>query len=151
MKLKIKKLYPDAQLPTYGSNGAACFDLYAYMGAEDPVTLEAGMTANFETGRAFEIPEGYAMLIFSRSGHGFKNGVRLCNCVGVIDSDYRGQVQVKLVNDGNIPFTVYNGDRIAQAMLIPVPAVQFEEVAELTTTVRGEGGFGSTDKQGSLF
>lgn len=84
------------------------------------------------------------MLIYSRSGHGFKHGVRLANAVGVIDSDYRGEVQVKLVNDGGMPFYVNKGDRIAQAMLVPVQQFQLAEVEDLSETARGAGGFGST-------
>jgi dUTP pyrophosphatase len=86
------------------------------------------------------------MLIFSRSGHGFKNNIRLSNCTGVIDSDYRGEVQVKLASDDpdGAVFSVAHGDRIAQAMVLPIEQVSFEEVTELSTTERGEGGFGST-------
>jgi dUTP pyrophosphatase len=84
------------------------------------------------------------MLIFSRSGHGFKNDVRLSNCVGVIDSDYRGEVQIKLSNDGGDHFTINNDDRIAQAMLVKLPWVELIEVDELSETARGTNGFGST-------
>lgn len=84
------------------------------------------------------------MMVYSRSGHGFKSDVRLANCVGVIDSDYRGEVKVKLTNDGNEYMQVNEGDRIAQAMIIPVEQVKFIEVAELSDTERGTGGFGST-------
>jgi dUTP pyrophosphatase len=84
------------------------------------------------------------MLIFSRSGHGFKDALRLSNCVGVIDSDYRGEVMVSLRADGEACPKIRTGDRIAQAMILPVPAVEFEEVEDLTETARGAGGFGST-------
>lgn len=143
MKLKIKKLHKDAIIPKYATDGSACFDLHALNSGDVPA---CGGATGFRVGLAFEVPEGYAMLIFSRSGHGFNNGIRLVNSVGVIDSDYRGEVSVKLRNDSGCRFSVHSGDRIAQAMLIPVPVVQIEEVDELTETARGDGGFGSTGK-----
>lgn len=141
MELKIKKVLPEAILPVYGTEGAACFDLYA---------ATCGMVTNtkpalIRTGLAFDIPEGYVMHIYSRSGHGFKHGVRLSNCVGVIDSDYVGEVMVRLTCDDPLgEFRVQPGDRIAQAMLVPVSQVSFVEVEELKETERGAGGFGST-------
>lgn len=161
MQIKIKKLDDRAQLPVYATTGAACFDLHTIVDDVDPKqvsvmgaqTIMQGELAGkgafeqatvYRTGLAFEIPEGYVMLVYSRSGHGFKHGVRLANCVGVIDSDYRGEVMVKLHNDSRFAFTVYNGDRIAQAMIIPVQQVQFELVTELSSTERGSGGLGST-------
>lgn len=135
--LKVKRLHPDAKLPTYATAGAACFDLAALRGGEvEP-------TNRFRTGLAFEVPAGHVMLVFSRSGHGFNNDVRLANCVGVIDSDYRGEVEVKLTADG-APVYVTSGDRIAQAMVLPVQQFTILEAAELSVTDRGEGGFGST-------
>lgn len=147
MKIKVKKLFNNVQLPVYGSAGAACFDLHAYMQLHEPelCVLDAHTPAVFHTGLSFEIPEGFVMLIFSRSGHGFKNDVRLANCVGVIDSDYRGEVCVKLSMDAYGQFVVKHGDRIAQAMIMPVPTIEFEE-GELSDTSRGTGGFGSTGK-----
>jgi dUTP pyrophosphatase len=143
LNVKIKKTHPLAQLPNYATNGAACFDLHAMLSNE--INIAPFQTATIETGLSFEIPEGHVMLIYSRSGHGFKNDVRLSNCTGVIDSDYRGSVLVKLVNESSAyDFTVKNGDRIAQAMVIPVQQVSFEEVSELSSTERGNGGFGST-------
>lgn len=118
MKVKIKKLRDDAIMPTYGSEGAGCFDLYAL---EKQAFND---TAKFDTGVAFEIPEGFVMLVFSRSGHGFKSDVRLSNCVGVIDHDYRNSVQVKLRADGDM-FAVEIGDRIAQAVIVPAGNDQF--------------------------
>ena len=150
MQLKIKQLDYRAQLPVYATTGAACFDLHAIvthdcMPDETPLEdMPPNLPRVIRTGLAFEIPEGYVMLVYSRSGHGFKNGVRLANCVGVIDSDYRGEVMVKLHNDSCFAFNVYNGDRIAQAMIIPVQQVQFELVEELSSTERGSGGMGST-------
>ncbi len=153
MQVKIKKLIDSAIVPTYGTKGAACFDLYA---CEIPeVDISSGVADNvinankaiIRTGLQFEIPEGQVMLVFSRSGHGFKNDVRLANCTGIIDSDYRGEVMVKLSWDGAYnPLLVYNGDRIAQAMLMPVEQVTFEVVEELTETDRGTSGLGSTGK-----
>lgn len=153
MKLKIKKLHPAAITPTYGTPGAACFDLYAAtvsgmetigsnIWKDDPVTCDTGLS--------FEVPEGHVMLVFSRSGHGFKHDVRLANCTGVIDADYRGSVQVKLISDRDDestrtpPLFVKPGDRIAQALIIPVPTVEFDVVDDLSATTRGDGGFGST-------
>lgn len=138
--LRVQRLHPDAILPTYATDGAACFDLHALHGD----VVGDGLPVVFRTGLSFEIPPGYAMKVYSRSGHGFKHGVRLANCTGIIDSDYRGEVMVKLVSDNGGFMHVNAGDRIAQAMLVPVPAVELVEVDELTTTQRGAGGFGST-------
>lgn len=141
MELKIKKVLPEAILPVYGTAGAACFDLHA----ANCGTITNTMPALIRTGLAFDIPEGYVMHIYSRSGHGFKHGVRLSNCVGVIDSDYVGEVMVRLTCDDPLGgFRVQPGDRIAQAMLVPVSQVSFVEVEELKETERGAGGFGST-------
>lgn len=146
MKLKIKKLHPAAMLPTYATPGAACFDLYALPENDKAVPVCFGLPTTIPTGLAFEVPEGHVMLIFSRSGHGFNNDTRLANCVGVIDSDYRGEVKVKLTRDQSpTSYPIFkHGDRIAQAMVIPLPKVTFEEVQELSDTQRGNGGFGST-------
>lgn len=154
MKVKIKKLHPDAIVPTYGTSGAACFDLYAIEDADMSSLLPSDCqmpvefygACTFRTGLAFEVPEGHVMQVYSRSGHGFKHGVRLSNCTGIIDSDYRGELMVKLHNDGDDPFMVKKGDRIAQAMIVPVNQVSFDVVDELSDTDRGEGGFGSTGK-----
>ena len=139
LTLKVKRLDPKAHIPEYATAGAACFDLHS---------IESGgvaFTRVFKTGLAFEVPEDHVMLIFSRSGHGFKSNMRLANCVGVIDSDYRGEVQVKLTHDGDHALPqIFAGDRIAQAMVLPIQQVSFLEVEELSTTERGEGGFGST-------
>ena len=140
MDVRIKRLHPDAQLPTYASNGAACFDLYAaHPGEVGPYSFGV-----VNTGLAFEVPDGWALMIYSRSGHGFKQRISLVNSVGIGDADYRGGVMVGLRNDGPLRFDYEAGARIAQAMLIPVPHVAFVEVDELTDTARGTGGFGST-------
>lgn len=146
--VNIKRTHPLAQIPTYGTDGAACFDLHAVMEpAETSSThVHPGTPATFSTGLQFEIPKDYVMLVFSRSGHGFKNDVRLANCTGVIDSDYRGEVMVKLTSDNGDKnsMIVRHGDRIAQAMIVPVEKVAFFETDELSNTDRGTGGFGST-------
>ncbi len=141
--VNIVKTHPDAVVPFYGTLGAACFDLYS---TESTTVLPQCGSKFIGTGLTFEIPSGYVMLVFSRSGHGFKNDIRLCNSVGVIDSDYRGEVMVKLHNDGQSEYQVAKGERIAQAMIIPHPPVTFSVVENLSETIRGEGGFGSTGK-----
>jgi len=143
MKVKVKKLHPDAIIPRYQTEGAACFDLHA---CEERPLVFAGVPIVIETGLAFEVPEDHVMMIFSRSGHGFTFDVRLANCVGVIDSDFRGPVKVKLTRDSapsNI-LKVKKGDRIAQAMIIPIPRIELIESEELSDTVRGSAGYGST-------
>jgi dUTP pyrophosphatase len=145
MKTKFKKVHPLAVAPLYATPGAACFDLVAV----DHGTQHKrdSLAIVYRTGLAFEIPAGHVMLVYSRSGHGFNQGIRLSNCVGVIDSDYRGEVMVALRDDGArgamIPIPKA-GDRVAQAMIVPVDRVEFEEADELSETARGAGGFGST-------
>lgn len=146
-ELKVKRLHPDAVIPKYATEGSACFDLVAIdCGQQSPVWASApGVT--FRTGLAFEVPPGHVLLVFSRSGHGFNYDTRLANCVGVIDADYRGEVMVRLIRDGGNAIDIFRvnpGDRIAQAMLVPIPRVRLVEVDELSETARGEGGFGST-------
>lgn len=139
IKLKTKRLSPDAKLPTYGSDDAACFDLYA---AEDTSDF-GGVTVG--TGLAFEIPEGYEVVIRPRSGLAFNHSIHAF--AGTLDSDYRGEVKVLLYHvTGAQHVAVSAGDRIAQASLQKVNRVSFEEVTELSDTARGEGGFGSTGK-----
>lgn len=141
MKVKIKKVHQDATTPTYATMGSACFDLYT---VDEGLVLPAS-AKTFSTGLAFEIPEGHVMLLFSRSGHGFNHGVRLSNCVGVIDSDSRDAVRVKLHNDRiDGGFHVVKGSCIAQAMIIALPNVGLEVCNELSDSERGIGGFGST-------
>lgn len=143
MNVKIKKIHPDAKVPVYGSKGAACFDLYAARVINTADDIE--LTVTYGTGLQFEVPEGHVMMIYSRSGHGFKHGITLVNSTGVIDADYRGEVCVKLrktrIDMHGMPDV---GERIAQAMILPVEQVAFEEVDELSDTARGKGGFGST-------
>ena len=139
MQVKIKKLHPDAVTPQYATGGSACFDLSS-VGDAQPHPADP-RAAVFRTGLSFEIPQDHVMLVFSRSGHGFSSGIRLSNCVGVIDADYRGEVRVSLRSDAD---HVPTGGRIAQAMILPVQQVSFLEVDELGTTERGTGGLGST-------
>jgi dUTP pyrophosphatase len=141
MNIKIKQLSASAVMPVYATAGAACFDIAT---VDDNVDIRPGAWAVLGTDLAFEIPPGHVMMVYSRSGHGFKNGVRLANSVGVIDSDYRGELKIKLHNDSSRVFSVNRGDRIAQAMIVPVSQVTFETADELGATDRGAGGFGST-------
>jgi dUTP pyrophosphatase len=141
MNIKVKLLSPQAKMPAYATSGSACFDIAT---VDDDVDIRPGAWAVLGTDLAFEIPDGHVMMVYSRSGHGFKNGVRLANSVGVIDSDYRGELKIKLHNDSSRTFSVNRGDRIAQAMIVPVSQVQFDSVDELGATERGTGGFGST-------
>jgi dUTP pyrophosphatase len=144
MKLKIKRLDERAIIPKFATDGAACFDLHAIDGDVFESHPTDAKAAIFRTGLAFEIPPGYVMNVYSRSGHGFKDAMRLSNCVGVIDSDYRGEIKVALRVDGESRTLVRTGDRIAQAMIVALPVVQIEEVDELSDTARGASGFGST-------
>ena len=142
--VSVKKLRQNAVLPTYGSAEAAGADLYACLDA--PVTIDAGETLLIPTGLALEVPKGYAGLIYARSSLGTKRGLAPANKVGVIDSDYRGEIGVVLHNHGKVAQTIQPGERIAQLLITPVLTPAFEEVAELTETQRGAGGFGSTGK-----
>ncbi len=148
MKLELKRLDPKALLPAYATPGAAAMDLRACL--DGPLTLKP-CRDNWNcvlvpTGLAMAIPQGYVGLIFARSGLASKEGISPANCVGVIDSDYRGEVKVALVNHGGADYVIRPGDRIAQLMITPVVQPQIEEVHELSETLRGGGGFGSTGK-----
>lgn len=145
MLVKFKKLSADAIMPTYGTPYSAGADLYACMDA--PITIEPGQTQLMHTGIAMEIPEGYAGLNFARSGLATKRGLAPANKVGVIDSDYRGEILVALHNHGTAAQTIEPGERISQLLLVPVMQAQFEETEELSDTLRGEGGFGSTGRK----
>ena len=142
--IKVKKLRPGAHLPTYGTEFSAGADLYACL--EEPVIIAPGETKKIPTGLAMEIPIGCAGLIYARSSLGTKQGLAPANKVGVVDSDYRGEFMVFLHNHGSQTQTVSHGDRVAQLLVTPVFTPGFEEVDELTDTVRGAGGFGSTGK-----
>ena len=142
--IKVKKLRPGAQLPTYGTAFSAGADLYACL--EEPVTIAPGETKKIPTGLSMEIPVGFAGLIYARSGLGTKQGLAPANKVGVVDSDYRGEFMVFLPNHSAEKRTVSHGDRVAQLVVTPVFTPGFEETDELTDTARGAGGFGSTGK-----
>ena len=138
----VKKLHPQAKLPTYGSEFAAGADLYACVEAD--ITIVPGDTALIPTGIAVEIPVGYVGLVYARSGLACKKGLAPANKVGVIDCDYRGQILVALHNHGTVDRTVEPGMRIAQMVITPYLTVQYQEAETLSDTCRGEGGFGST-------
>lgn len=142
--IAVKKLREDAHLPTYGSAEAAGADLYACL--DETVTVEPGETVFIPTGIALEVPKGCAGLIYARSSMGAKRGLAPANKVGVIDSDYRGQIMVALHNHSNSSQQVALGERIAQLLITPVLTPQYEQVEELSDTDRGAGGFGSTGK-----
>lgn len=142
MEVKIKKLDSKAIIPSYGSEYAAGADLYACINGE--TVIDPHCTALIPTGIAVELPIGYVGLIYARSGLATKKGLAPANKVGVVDCDYRGEVKVALHNHSGVPQTVSAGERIAQFVIAPYVTAQFTETEELSATVRGEGGFGST-------
>lgn len=159
VQLKVKKLDPRAHKIQRATDGAACFDVHAIDVPGGEVSLQPGQTIILRTGLAFEIPKGYKMNVFSRSGQGIKSDVRLANCTGIIDNDYRGEVMVKLTRDMVTPFDrattaepfiIREGDRICQAELQEVIEIEFISVDDLSETARGEGGFGSTGTSAQL-
>ena len=145
-QVKIKKLDPNATIPTSGSAFAAGYDLYACLSGDGEVTIPAHHTVMVPTGIAVALPEGTFGGVFARSGLASREGLRPANCVGVVDSDYRGECFIALHNDAEEPRTVRTGDRIAQLVLLPYLPIEFDEVADLPETARGEGGFGSTGR-----
>ena len=145
MKVNVKKLRDGATLPSYGSKEAAGADLYAC--TNGALTIAPGETKFIPTGIALELPLGYAGFIYARSGIACKRGLAPANKVGVIDSDYRGEVMVALHNHSNTEAQIENGERVAQLVVAPYLTVLFEEADELCDTERGEGGFGSTGKK----
>ena len=142
--IAVKKLRENAVLPTYGSAEAAGADLYACL--DETVAIAPGQTVFVPTGIALEVPKGCAGLIYARSSMGAKRGLAPANKVGVIDSDYRGEIMVALHNHGASAQQVAPGERIAQLLITPVLTPQYEQVEELSDTDRGAGGFGSTGK-----
>lgn len=142
--VRVKKLNQNARIPTYGSVEAAGADLYACL--EEPITVMPGEVAWVGTGIALEVPKGCAGLVYARSGLACKRGLAPANKVGVVDSDYRGEVKVVLLNHSKEPQTIEHGERIAQFVITPVLTPEYQEVAELDETGRGTGGFGSTGK-----
>lgn len=143
-KLNIKKVRENAHIPTRADEGAAGYDLYA--ATDGDIVIEPGKTAMIPSGYAFEIPAGYFGGVFPRSGLSTKHGIRLANCVAVIDSSYRGEVQIPLHNDLDEAYTIHTGDRVAQMVIIPYFAEDLNETDELSDTTRGQGGFGSSGR-----
>ena len=143
MQVKVKKLHRNAKLPVLGSKAAAGADLHACL-EYDLMTIACHQTVKIPTGIAVEIPDGYFGAVFARSGLATKSGLRPANCVGVIDSDYRGEVMVALHNDTDYNQTVMNGERVAQIVILPCVYVEYCESDKLSETDRGAGGFGST-------
>ena len=142
--VRVKKLHPNAKLPTYGSPEAAGADLYACL--EEAVTIQPGEVYWVPTGIALEVPKGCAGLVYARSSMGVKRGLAPANKVGVVDSDYRGEIKVVLLNHSNQPQTLEPGERVAQFVITPVLTPAYEEAEDLSDTSRGIGGFGSTGK-----
>lgn len=142
MKLKIKRLNEDAIMPKYQTVGSAGFDLCA----TEVAIIEPHKTVIIGSGLSFEIPEGFFGAVYARSGLGIKNGIRLANDVGIIDSDYRGEVKIALHNDSDVPFTITKGMRCCQMLIQPVVQCEIEEATDLTDTERGQGGLGSTGR-----
>lgn len=142
MKVRFKRLNERAAVPSYGSPYSAGADLYN--AEEKTITLASGESYLFHTGIAMEIPVGYVGLIYARSGLASKKGLAPANKVGVVDADYRGEVMVCLYNHSKNKQSVEPGERIAQMVIAPFLSVEYEESDELSDTVRGEGGFGST-------
>ena len=140
--MRIQKLNPLATIPTHGSSSSAGYDLYASV--PEAIVIPAHTTQLIGTGWAMEIPEGKFGAIFARSGLATKEGLRPANCVGVIDSDYRGEVKVAIHNDTNINKVITPNERIAQLVILDYNLITFKEVENLTETIRGTGGFGST-------
>lgn len=142
MKINYKKTSPNAICPTYGTEYSAGADLYALLDGE--IIIKAGETYLVHTGIAAEIPEGYVGLVFARSGLATKKGLAPANKVGVIDADYRGEIMVPVHNHSSEDRVIAHGERIAQMAIVPFLKVEYNEVEELSETVRGLGGFGST-------
>lgn len=143
MKVKVKKLHPDAKIPTYGSVGSAAFDLYSI----EQTTIQPGQTLAIDTGLAFELDPGYYLQILPRSGLSLNTKVRVANAPGTVDQDFKASIKIIVDNLlGKFPevYIVKKGERIAQGMIKKYDKVEFEEVEELSKTVRGENGFGST-------
>ena len=144
VKILVKRFGKDIELPSYKTSGSSGMDLLAYI--KKKITIHPGKKAIIPTGIAVAIPKNYEMQIRPRSGLSAKKGISVLNTPGTIDSDYRGEIQIILVNLGQNSFEVKSGDRIAQMVLCPIAKTQFKEVKTLPNTIRGKGGFGSTGK-----
>lgn len=142
--MKVQRLTETAKLPERGSDAAAGYDLFADI--KSPIHIAPGKTEFIGTGLAIAVPTGYFGGIFARSGLSCKEGLRPANCVGVVDADYRGEVKVALHNDSYTTRTVEPGQKVAQLVVVPFLAIEFDEVDTLDDTDRGDGGFGSTGK-----
>ena len=144
VKVLVKKLNPNVQLPTYKTSGASGMDLMAFI--EEPINLNPGKSCLVPTGLSVAFSEKYEIQIRPRSGLAAKNNISVLNTPGTIDSDYRGEIKIILFNHGSENFIINNNDRIAQIVLTPIIKMELEETNELPETIRGEGGFGSTGK-----
>lgn len=145
MKIRVKKLDERAVVPQRATEGSAGADLFACI--DEPVLINPGEIKIIKTGIAIEIPDkNYAAFVYARSGLGIKHGICLANGVGVIDSDYRGEICVGLCNISQKPYAVEMGERVAQMVIMPVDGAEYEEVSDINSTERGQGGFGSTGK-----
>ena len=144
MLVRVKRVSEYAKLPTRGREKAAGYDLYAALG--EPVRIQPHSSVKIDTGLQFELPDGFFAAIFARSGIAAREGLRPANCTGVCDSDYRGNYIVAMHNDSEEARVIEPGERIAQMIVMPYLAVEFEETRELTQTARGDGGFGSTGR-----
>ena len=144
IKVKIKKLNSKVKVPKYKTDGSSGVDLEAFI--ENPIIVEPNSSKLIPTGISLSIPQECEVQVRPRSGLAAESSISVLNTPGTIDSDYRGEIKVILFNHGNEKFVVKNGDRIAQMVLVPIFKFQFEEVNELTQTIRGSGGFGSTGK-----
>ena len=144
VKVLIKKLFPEVQLPSYKTSGASGMDLMAFI--KSSITIKPKTSCLIPTGLSMAFSEDYEIQIRPRSGLAAKNNISVLNTPGTIDSDYRGEIKVIIYNHGNKDFLVNNGDRIAQMILTPVVKMELEEANDLPETIRGEGGFGSTGK-----
>ena len=143
-KVLIKKLNPKVELPAYKTSGASGMDLMAFI--EQPIKLAPSTSCLIPTGLSVAFSEDYEIQIRPRSGLAAKNNITILNTPGTIDSDYRGEIKIILFNHGNKEFTINNKDRVAQMILTPVIKIELEETNDLTDTLRGKGGFGSTGK-----
>lgn len=144
MRIKVKKAHPNAVMPQYQTSGAACFDLHVIEGCIIPARSRSPMLS---TGLQIEVPDGYVMKVYIRGGHGINAGLQLSNSVGIVDADYTGITMIRLQNDTDDIYHVKNGERVAQAEIVPCWQCEFVEVDEIKTTVRGDGAFNSTGKQ----
>ena len=146
MEVKVKKLNERARIPTRGSDGAAGYDLYALCEHRGIEFVQPYKKETIHTGISMSIPKGYFGAVFARSGLALKEGLRPANCVGVIDSDYRGEIMIAMYNDSDQRRIIEDGERVAQIVILPCSEVEFEEADHLDETDRGGGGFGSTGK-----